>query len=273
MVRITHCCLTREYYIRIVKAAASAAAFVLNTIGNVLSQPMRSVLFFVMWFIFSSAWSQSYGELNSVRKTVPDTVWIIGGKHALGPAYKRYKLDFSLDGRQTLIGTQRARLGGLRVGVEYRRVNRFGLGLYGLGQGVELNSLPQIDTAITWAKVSLRYQSLFYERVLFFSRKLEWSITAHYGRGTVTGKYLRSGSTSEEVLPRQHLRVLELSSVGYYNFTYWLSIGAGVGYRYMYGLTDEIQDVYESPIALLRVRIKLGKLVKSIWDKDTRNLY
>jgi len=231
------------------------------------------VLFFAVWFIVTSACAQAHGELISVRKSVPDTVWIIGGKHALGPGYKRLKLDFSLDGRQTLIGTPRARLGGLRIGVEYRRVNRFGFGLYGLGQGVELNSLPQIDSTITWAQVSLRYQSLFYERVMFFSRKLEWSFTAHYGRGTVKGSYLRPGSAIEEELPKQHLRVLELSSVGYYNFTYWLSVGAGVGYRYMYGLTDQIQDVYESPIALMRVRIKLGKLVKSIWDKDTKNLY
>jgi len=234
---------------------------------------MRSVLFLVMWFIVASAVAQAHGQLMSVKKPVPDTVWIVTGMHPLGPGYKRLKLDFSLDARQTLIGAERARLGGLRVGLEYRRVHRVGIGLYGLGEGVELNSLPQIDSSITWAKVSLRYQSLFYERVLYFSRKLEWSLTAHYGLGLVKGSYTRLGSSIEEVLPEQRLRVLELSSVGYYNFTYWLSAGAGVGYRYMYGLSDEIQDVYESPIGLIRVRIKLGKLVKSIWDKDTKNLY
>jgi hypothetical protein len=211
--------------------------------------------------------------MPEARRAGPDTVWIITGLKELGPAYRRFKMDLSLDARQTLIGTQRARVGGIRVGLEYRRVHRIGIGIYGLGEGVVLNALPEIDSTITWAKLTLAYQSIYYERVMYFSRKLEWSLTCHYGLGTITGSYVRSRVVANEVLPEQRLKVLEFSTLGYYNLNYWCSVGAGVGYRYMLSTSPEIRQVYESPVGLIRVRIKVGKLIKSLWDKDTKNLY
>lgn len=242
---------------------------------------MKWLFFCLTMTLFLSANGQYNGHLSAVKRTNPDTVWIITGKHALGPAYRKYKLDFALDARQTLIGTQRAGIGGLRIGLEYRRVHRLGIGLYGirdgilngLNGGVVLTSLPQLDSTITWAKLTMSYHSLYYERVMYFSRKLEWSLTAHYGLGKITGSYVRSGVANLESLPAQRLQVLEFSSLGYYNLTYWCSVGVGVGYRYVPLASEEIRDVYESPIGLMRVRIKLGKLVRSIWDKDTKNLY
>ncbi|MFM9004513.1 MAG: hypothetical protein ACKOSR_03270, partial [Flavobacteriales bacterium] len=220
---------------------------------------------------------QAFGQLNgAISQFTPsynDTVWTIKGKQALGPAVKKVKLDFVLDGRQTLISNKRTRLAGLRVGLEIRRVHRIGVGFYGLGDGVELDALPEINPAITKANLKLAYQSLYYERVLHFSRKWEWSATCHFGRGKVTGNYELTGASGSNGLPEQKLRVMELSATGYYNINYWLSAGAGFGYRFMYGLPDEIDDVYEAPVAIVRVRIKLGKLVKSIWDKDTQNLF
>lgn len=234
---------------------------------------MKWRLIFLLCFLAVQSVAQLNGALSPVQRTSPDTVWIITGKRELGPAYRRFKLDLSLDGRQTLIGTQRARVGGVRVGLEYRRVHRVGIGLYGLGEGVVLDSLPEIDKAITWANLTLAYQSVYYERVLYFSRKWEWSATAHYGRGVITGVYRRLGTSETEALQEQKLRVVEFSTLGYYNLNYWCSIGVGVGYRYMLSTAPEIRDVYEAPVGLVRVRFKVGKLIKSLWDKDTKNLY
>ena len=239
-----------------------------------LSQTMiiRTLLLACM-LVGYSACAQFNGCLLTSANAYNDTVWTIKGRQALGPSVRKVKLDFALDARQTLIGSKRTRLAGLRLGLEIRRVHRIGLGFYGLGDGVELDALPEIDPLITKAKMTLAYQSLYYERVLHFSRKWEWSATCHVGQGKVTGSFEKSGINGSSSLPEQKLRVLELSTTGYYNFNYWLSAGAGFGYRFMYGLPDEIEDVYEAPVALIRVRLKLGKLIKSIWDKDTQNLY
>lgn len=247
----------------------------------VLLQPMKWLTLFFFCTLAINAGAQFNGALPPKRGIKPDTVWIITGKRELGPAYRRYKMDFALDARQTIIGSQRTKIGGIRVGLEYRRVHRIGIGFYGLRDGifnglsgaVELNGLPQIDSTITWAKLTMSYRSLYYERVMYFSRKLEWSLTTHYGIGKIAGSYTRAGSSELQTLPAQRLQVLEFSSLLYYNVTYWCSVGVGVGYRYVPSATKEIRDVYEAPIGLLRVRIKPGKLISSIWDKDTKNLY
>jgi len=230
-------------------------------------------LFIALLLVGVQSSAQLHGLMSQKAPNYNDTVWTIKGKQALGPSVKTVKLDFALDARQTLISSERTRLAGIRLGLEIRRVHRIGLGIYGLGDGVELEELPEIDSTINKANLKLAYQSIYYERVLHFSRKWEWSATCHFGRGKVTGSFERIGLTGSNVLQEQKLNVLELSTTGYYNINYWLSSGIGLGYRFMYGLPKEIGDVYEAPVALIRVRIKLGKLVKSIWDKDTQNLY
>jgi hypothetical protein len=242
---------------------------------------MKWPLFFIFCLLALNAGAQFNGALSPKRGINPDTVWIITGKRELGPAYRRYKLDFALDARQTIIGSQRTKIGGIRVGLEYRRVHRIGIGFYGLRDGilngisgaVELDALPQVDPAINYARLTMSYRSIYYERVMYFSRKLEWSLTTHAGIGKIAGSYSRIGSTSLEDLPEQRLRIIEFSSLGYYNLTYWCSVGVGIGYRYVPSTSREIRKVYEAPIGLLRVRIKPGKLISSIWNKDTKFLY
>lgn len=234
---------------------------------------MKGLLSILFSFLLVQAVAQFEGAVPFEKPTSFDTVWIITGKQELGPAYRKFKLDFSLDARQTLIGAQRSRIGGFRFGLEIRRVHRIGIGLYGLGDGVELNSLPAIDSTITWAKLQMTYSSLYYERIMYFSRRVEWSLTCHYGRARITGDYRRQSSEQTQELQETRPRILEFSTLGYYNLNYWCSVGAGVGYRYMLDASTEIRDVYEAPVGLIRIRIKVGKLIKSIWDKDTKNLY
>jgi len=217
--------------------------------------------------------AQFDGFLPLANRDYTDTVWIVTGKRPLDALFQKQKLDFVFDARQTLISNTQARLAGLRIGVEYRRVHRFGFGFYGLGDGVNLNSLMEIDSSIVDAVLNLAYVSAYYERVLFFSRKWEWSATVHVGRGEITGFYRREGTNSYVAFPTQRVRPFELSSTGYYHLTWWCSIGIGIGYRYMSFTPEEIRPVYNAPVAIARVRVKLGKLVKSLWDEDAKREY
>jgi len=203
------------------------------------------------------------------KKAFADTVWTIRGQTILDKRYKKWKVDFVLDGRQTLLSNTRVRLGGIRVGLEYRRVNRFGIGIYTLGDGVNVNSLAEVDSRINAATLNLAYASLFYERILFFHRKWEWSVTAHLGAGEITGKY-RLPDESEDRTYSQLVRPLEGSTLLYFNLNYFISIGAGVGYRYIPSTPEELRSVYNAPVGILRLRIRLVKMVVGAFDKDIR---
>lgn len=207
------------------------------------------------------------------NKDYRDTVWILTGYKPLDGNFKKWKFDFVFDARQTIISSTVARIGGIRVGMEYRRVHRFGFGFYGLGDGVNTTSLEELSPNITSATFYLRYSSIFYERVLFFNKKWEISATAHLGKGTISGDYLIDGEGRRRSYPERTVRPFEISTTTYYNLNWWISAGVGVGYRYMRKTPDEIQPVYNAPVAILRVRIKFGKLTKSIWDHDIKDTY
>jgi hypothetical protein len=202
-----------------------------------------------------------------------DSVWIVTGYRGLGPMFKKWKFDFVIDARNTLVSNASAKLLGLRLGMEYRRVHRFGVGFYNLAQDVHLNSLREVNADIAEANLALGYASLFYERVLYFQKKWEWSATLHQGIGHISGDYRLAGDTVWQKFDERVVRPFEVSTTGYYNLTWWCSIGAGVGYRLMRSTPAEVRPVYNAPVVIARVRIKLGKLTKSIWDKNIKYEY
>jgi len=215
------------------------------------------------------------GVLAQIKtiSTPLDTVWTITGWRELGHQYTRWKTDFLLDARQTIIGESNARIGGLRIGLENRRVHRFGLGFYGMDKVVRVGELNAISGNIDQADMRLSYTSLFYERVLFFNRRFEWSATAHLGRGKIRGSYHIIGTNSMIDFDPIRVYPVEFSSTGYYNFTYWMSFGVGLGYRTFTTAPNDFVEPFKGPIAVARLRIKVLKLVRSIWNKDLRIQY
>lgn len=207
------------------------------------------------------------------KRAFTDTVWIITGEKTLDDNFKKWKADFVIDFRKTLVSNTQVTLGGLRLGAEYRRVHRFGIGVYGLGKGVTTSSLLEVDSAIVESNLNMSYVSLFYERVLFFNPKWEWSATVHQGAGTIKGSYRYRDSKEWISYESNRVRPFEISTTGYYHITWWCSVGAGVGYRYMRRTPDEVRDVFSAPVAIGRVRIKLLKLTRSLWNENVKYEY
>jgi len=209
---------------------------------------------------------------DSYHRSFQDTVWTVRGATPLDDRYRKWKGDFVLDARQTLVSSTPARLAGVRLGAEYRRVHRFGIGVYTLGDGVKVQTLSEVSPNIEDAVINLSYASLFYERVMYFGKKWEWSLTGHAGRGRLTARYTFAG----EDLRLEHLRrvnLVEGSTTLYYHLTWFISIGAGVGYRYIPDTPAEIRHVYNAPVSILRVRVRLIKMVSGLFNKDIRTAY
>jgi hypothetical protein len=71
----------------------------------------------------------------------------------------------------------------------------------------------------------------------------------------------------------KEIRLLEGSTTLYYHVFYFMSIGTGIGYRYITGAPDELQPVYNAPVAIARLRIRLFKMTVGIFNKDVRTAY
>ncbi|NQX91924.1 MAG: hypothetical protein HRT74_07350 [Flavobacteriales bacterium] len=69
-----------------------------------------------------------------------DQVWIIGGQKRISkPQFKKWRFDVQLDGRRSNLRDQPVQMGGVKIGMEHKRVHRFGLGLYGLSSNIQLD--------------------------------------------------------------------------------------------------------------------------------------
>lgn len=185
--------------------------------------------------------------------------------------YPFIKPEFILDGRLTLVSNEGARLGGLRLGVEMNRVNRFGFGFYSFSNGVQTESLNEISTNIVSANLELNYASLYYERVILFTKKYEWSSTLHLGAGNVSGSYTYlNGSVGNYNEP---LQLTEISTTLFRHLTYFMSVGGGIGYRQTRNAPEELLPIYNAPVFIVKLRIQPIKMVRGIWNKDIRNRY
>ena len=185
--------------------------------------------------------------------------------------YPFIKPELILDGRLTLVSSEGARLGGLRFGVEMNRVNRFGIGFYSFSNGVQTESLNEISPNIVSANLELNYASIYYERVILFTKKYEWSSTLHLGVGNVSGSYTYlNGSVGNYNEP---LQLTEISTTLFRHLTYFMSVGGGVGYRQTRNAPEELLPIYNAPVFIVKLRIQPIKMVRGIWNKNIRNRY
>jgi hypothetical protein len=185
--------------------------------------------------------------------------------------YPFIKPELILDGRLTLVSNEGARLGGLRLGVEMNRVNRFGLGFYAFSNGVQTESLNEISPNIVSANLELNYASLYYERVILFTKKFEWSSTLHVGAGNVSGSYAYANGITENY--DEPVQLSELSTTFYRHLTYFMSVGGGIGYRQTRNAPKELLPIYNAPIFIVKLRFLPIKAVRGIWNKDIRKRY
>lgn len=204
-----------------------------------------------------------------------DEIWLLNGKKTLTSAegFKKWRFSLDLDARSTFADGARARLGGLRVGLEFKRIHKFGIGIYSLDQGLSKSNTELIDESIRNIHFDFDYLTLFYERVLLFNKKWEWSAAIHFGTGNIEGTYQIHNSDETFVIDPIQVKPLELSTSAYYHFNWWLSGGGGIGYRYMRKTPQELQNDFNGAVYILKVKLRIGKLVKSIWNEDVKNEY
>lgn len=209
----------------------------------------------------------------SQRKSYVDEVWIIGGKKTLRSPFKKLRFDFQLDGRASFINNELVSIGGVKIGLEYRRVNRFGVGFYGLNNNIDIQSFEDLNQSYNNVFADFSYVTMYYERVVFFNPKWEFSATAHLGSGTVSITYQADESDDIQLYADYRMNPVEGSFSGFYHLNYWISVGGGYGYRWVFSEVDTLEDEYSSDLYILKAKIRLGKLVRSVFNKDVKNEY
>lgn len=216
----------------------------------------------IIGLFISSGLSAQFGQDSTVR--------ILGGPYTLSPYQNKLKPNFGFDARRTLFRKNWIALGGIRAGVEYRRIHRAGLGFYFLNTRLFDDDFDfPIETRRL--EYDFRYVSLYYERVFFFNRKWDTGATLHLGGGKIGVDYQREENPNERTrFGEVDFSMAEVSVFADYAIWYWLGVGAGVGYRYVAGATRDLRNDFSSPIFVAHVQLKFLKLARSYFNESVK---
>jgi hypothetical protein len=228
------------------------------------SRGVLSALFLVFFLLVQTV---------ELQAQYSDDVWIFFKPKHIEHPFRKWKPEVVLDGRQTFVDGENFRIGGVRFGLEYRRVHRFGLGNYNLTKPINLDRLPDVGPDVESAKITFTYTSLFYERIWFFSRRWEYSTAVHGGIGNIRGTYTTERGKVEESFEPIEVMPVEISNTLLFNPTWWMSIGGGVGYRLVTRASDDIQETYSGGLYVVRFKIRFGKMFIWLFNPEVKNAY
>ncbi|MFM1932714.1 MAG: hypothetical protein RL226_2017 [Bacteroidota bacterium] len=209
----------------------------------------------------------------SLHAQLNEEVWTITGKKFLGEGFRKWKFDIVFDGRRSFANGETVSIGGLRMGLEYKRVHRFGVGIYQFTEDIVVPMYTTTDTAVSPARFIFGYGSLYYERVLYLHPKWEISATGHLGRGNINIDFFNTKDGYWERLETRDVRPIELSTSAYHHLSWWLSAGLGVGYRWMFDTPPNLRGLYSSTVYLAKVKIRVGKAIRRIGNEKVKYEY
>lgn len=228
---------------------------------------MRAVLVCFLFSISVVSFAQNGVELDVATGT--DSV------HEVYGFFHKPKLVLGFGGHNSLVGGEKVRIGGMRLGLEFKRKWRFGFGLNYLNPPAY--RVGGTEQAPIFYRIDFAFFSVFGEYIILNNRRWEFSFPLVFGAGATTiSSRLSEGDiyVPERGVP---LTVRQLSAVGYYKIWRWLGIGASIGYRDVTSkskddpkLSEIVTKAFDGPNWAIKTKIYLGELWRAIFKKDKK---
>ena len=179
---------------------------------------------------------------------------------------------FSFDARRSVIRDQKAKIGGIKIGLDFKNKIRAGLGFYGWTGPFEDTIIineepPDQDTVL--AGIAFNYVSPYLEYIIYQNKKVELSMPIQFGFGDVSVQYKYKNGNIETPI-KKSVGVFVISLTGYYKFFTWLGIGGGVGYRNILTKQKLIRKTFNAPVYIVKIRIFPGPIIAML--KETKCL-
>lgn len=174
---------------------------------------------------------------------------------------------FQIDNRTENYYDVRGRMNGLKLGFEFYKRFRTGIGFYSNNDFYRIESPVIIDSAFRSARFN--YATYFAEIVFFRNFRWEFSTIAQFGSGSIiVNNYSNFGAvpTFSHVDTITDVGVFDIGLNGHFKIFPWLGLGSGIGIRYVNNLPDlELTDAFRDPYIDFKLKIFLGYAYKGIF--------
>jgi hypothetical protein len=191
-------------------------------------------------------------------------------KRAIFPSVygeKKWRPVVSFDAFRSFYSGAPVKFNGMRFGVEYRGVHRFGFGFYGLKRDLVFTDLhveSPFTTDTSLVKFKLNYATFFYERVFFKTPKWEVSIPLYLGGGGLDG-FVETGNGTYYKYLASSFSLLKTGIGLKYFILPWLAPRIGGGYRLTFNTEKSLRKAFNGPYYAFGLSIMIGELYRSVF--------
>lgn len=210
-------------------------------------------------YIFSFLWA-----LSATAQPTLDTI-----KYSLK---QKPHLFGKFDTRNSFIDNSRAKIFGLKTGLNFGNRLYFGIGYNQLNPPSQdfdkiiytVNANNELEK--TTAMLRLVYFSIHAEYVFYQTKHWELSMPLQFGVGQTYYKYNQFGK--RKVIDKDYNFIYEPAVSVEYKFVKWAGIGADIGYRFILTSYKSLNQKFTSPTYAFKLLIYYNEIVKSIFPKS-----
>ncbi len=176
---------------------------------------------------------------------------------------------FQFDGYNSFVRNRGANALGFKIGLDFGKKIRFGIGYMELFTDV-VDSIQVKPGTYYRGEVKSSYFTTGVEYVIYRNDPWQVNMPVHLGFGTSYYEYPDGKRTNNKAL-QGNIILLEPAVTGHYKIIKWVGVGFGVGYRIMLKNNTEITDKLSSPLYILRLKIFLDEVYKSVFTSNQAN--
>lgn len=175
------------------------------------------------------------------------------------------KLDVKFDNRFSFIRDNDVRTVGVKLGLSFDRKFKVGIGINQMltttdNKAFSGDSLIDVD-------LEYFYFSPYIEYTFYNSKRWAFSLATQLGVGGASYQYLDLKGDKVKLVQSTVLSY-EPAMLIDYKIVRWFGIGTGVGYRFIYYKSPGVNEKFSSPEYVIKLKIYLGEIVRTITGKE-----
>jgi hypothetical protein len=183
------------------------------------------------------------------------------------------KFFLNLDRSSSFIEGKGAITNELRLGLDFRRKVRIGIGVAGLSSDVVTKKTITTealhnDSSLN-AELKMTYLTISAEYTLYESKR--WQVTTPFTTGIGTAYFEYFEKVGSEIKTKRAeeggVLIVTPAVVGTYRLLRWFGLSAGLGYRQLLVNNSKAQERLNSPVYIIRLRIFMGEIYKTVFPR------
>ncbi len=221
---------------------------------------MRSYFAILFWYLFTLYNQPIYSQNQASSRVFFPKEY----------GTKKWRPIIGFDAYRSFYSGAPVKFNGLRFGVEYKGVHRFGFGFYGLKKDLIFTDLvveSPYSTDTSQVKFKLNYSAFFYERVFYKTKRWEISIPIYLGGGGLNG-FVEGGDGIFYKYLATSFSLLNTGINAKYYLLTWLAPRVGTGFRFTFNTEKNLRKAFNGPYYTFGVSILVGELYKVIFKKN-----